>query len=34
VGQHGEDAAVIILALWNAELHEHMADMCFDRALA
>lgn len=34
VGQHCEDAPVIILALGNAELHEHVAHVRLDRALA
>ncbi len=34
MGQHCEDAPVIILALRNAELHEHMTHVSLDRALA
>ena len=34
VGQHGEDAAVAVLALGDVELAQHMAHVGLDRALA
>src|SRR5215204_2826520 len=34
VGEHGEDAAVAVLALRDVELAQHMADVRLDRALA
>ena len=34
VGEDGEDAAVAILALRDAELHQHVAHVCFDGPFA
>src|SRR4051794_35722096 len=34
VGEHGEDAAVAVLALRDVELAQQMANVGFDRALA
>jgi hypothetical protein len=34
MGEHGEDSAVAILALGQVELHQDVAHVSFDRALA
>ena len=34
VGEHGEDAAVDVLALGHTKLLRDMADVCFDGSLA